>query len=329
MGNSSVLKLIRLVRLTRMARMARLLRAMPELLILIKGIGVASRSVAFTLLLLIVIMYFYAIVLRQLVGQLMSSDGPDLIEIYFPSVPDAMMSLLLDGVLPDQAQIVRDLSFHSPILAAIVLSFIMLASLTVMNMLVGVLCEVVSVVSAVEKEQLTVGYVKSQLLTCLEELGVDRESEEQGDLDDGDVKLAGVTKTEFQKLLIHPAAAQIIQEIGVDVVGLVDMADYIFKDDQELSFTEFIDLILRLRGTNHCTVKDIMEMRKHVMKEVGLIQEGVRNNTEAMSKILRNSELTDQWWVAHSTVSQDTVSNVSGPVPLLSYSCVTPIASSG
>jgi hypothetical protein len=66
MGNTSVLKLFRLVLLTRMARMAKLLRAIPELIILIKGIAVASRSVVFTLMLLGVILYFFAIVFRQL-----------------------------------------------------------------------------------------------------------------------------------------------------------------------------------------------------------------------------------------------------------------------
>ena len=45
-------RLVRLLRLTRMARMARLLRAMPELLVLIKGMVVAMRSVFFTLCLL-------------------------------------------------------------------------------------------------------------------------------------------------------------------------------------------------------------------------------------------------------------------------------------
>merc|ERR1719253_583254 len=72
LGNTDILKLIRLVRLTRMARLARLLRAIPELTILIKGLLVASRSVLFTLFLLLIIIYFFAIMFRQL------SDGTDL-----------------------------------------------------------------------------------------------------------------------------------------------------------------------------------------------------------------------------------------------------------
>merc|ERR1719424_2053468 len=108
LGNASVLKLVRLIRLTRMARMAKLLRAIPELIILIKGIVVASRSVVFTLMLLMIIIYFFAIVFRQL-----AADTDVGVE-YFNPVPEAMFSLLLDGVLPDQGAIVRACADGSP-----------------------------------------------------------------------------------------------------------------------------------------------------------------------------------------------------------------------
>merc|ERR1719478_1636219 len=95
MGDASILRLLRLLRLTRMARMARLLRAMPELMILIKGMVVAMRSVFFTLCLLCVIIYLFSIAFRQL------TDGLPIGTMYFRSVPDSMASLLLRGTLPD------------------------------------------------------------------------------------------------------------------------------------------------------------------------------------------------------------------------------------
>merc|ERR1719261_2053866 len=97
MGDVSILRLLRLVRLTRMARMVRLLRAMPELMILIKGMVVAMRSVFFTLCLLAVIIYLFSIAFRQL------TDGLAVGDRYFRTVPDAMASLLLRGTLPDVA----------------------------------------------------------------------------------------------------------------------------------------------------------------------------------------------------------------------------------
>ena len=44
--------------------------------------------------------------------------------------------------------------------------FLLLASLTVMNMLVGVLCEIVSVVATVENEQMAVSYVRPFCFNC-------------------------------------------------------------------------------------------------------------------------------------------------------------------
>merc|ERR1719183_2384679 len=66
LGNASLLRLLRLLRLSRMARMARLLRSMPELLVLIKGMIAAIRSVFFTLLLLFLLLYVFSILFRQL-----------------------------------------------------------------------------------------------------------------------------------------------------------------------------------------------------------------------------------------------------------------------
>lgn len=57
------------------------------------------------------------------------------------------------------AQALSDLSF---IFVFVFYIFILLAALTVMNMLIGVLCEVVSAVAATEKESITVQYVKAR-----------------------------------------------------------------------------------------------------------------------------------------------------------------------
>merc|ERR1719265_694341 len=100
-----------------------------------------------------------------------------------------MSSLILDGVLPDQAHLVEAGSTSHILLAGMVLMFILLASLTVMNMLVGVLCEVVSVVSAVEKEQLLVNYVKHKLLKMFNDSQVDADGNRS------------ISRKEFESLL--------------------------------------------------------------------------------------------------------------------------------
>mmetsp|Transcript_45029 Transcript_45029/g.84592 ORF Transcript_45029/g.84592 Transcript_45029/m.84592 type:complete len:826 (-) Transcript_45029:61-2538(-) len=249
LGNASVLRLVRLLRLTRMARMARLLRAVPEMMILIKGILVAIRSVFFTLLMLAIIIYIFGVAFAQL-----CKDTP-LEKLYFENVHVSMSSLLLLGVLPDLFDFVSRVGQEHIAYSVLLLFFILLSSLTVMNMLVGVLVEVVSVVSSVEKEQMTVQFVKTMLLGLLHRSGIDADCNNH------------ISKAEFESLLLQPEAARIIQEVGVDVVGLVDLADFIFEDGVELSFPEFMEIVLQLRGSNTATVKDIVDLRRFVLTQ--------------------------------------------------------------
>ncbi|CAE7291821.1 DUSP9, partial [Symbiodinium necroappetens] len=87
----------RMVKLLRLSRVTRFIRAVPELIIIVKAMGFAARSVLVFFFVWLVIIYVYAVVLRQ------ATDGSDVGIMLFPSVPDAMNSLLLDGLLADYA----------------------------------------------------------------------------------------------------------------------------------------------------------------------------------------------------------------------------------
>mmetsp|Transcript_10803 Transcript_10803/g.24700 ORF Transcript_10803/g.24700 Transcript_10803/m.24700 type:complete len:786 (+) Transcript_10803:49-2406(+) len=256
-GNASILRMARLLRLTRMARIAHIFHLMPELLILIKGMVAATRSVFFTLCLLFILLYVFGIAFRQL------TDGSQVGEEYFSSVFNAMYTLLIDGVfMDDVGDVVHKIGHEHPECAVLFWTFVLLSSLTVMNMLIGVLCEVVSAVAATERETLVVSFVKEKLHNIArinQKLKIDQD-------DDG-----SISKSEFLKILKVPEAAQALHHVGVDVVGLVDSADAIFDEDgqeKNLTFEQFMEAILQLRGSNNATVKDIVDLRKLVRTSV-------------------------------------------------------------
>merc|ERR1712232_948907 len=83
-SNGSILRLLRLMRLTRMTRILRLLRFMPELMVLLRGVAAASRSVFCTCILLLMLTYVSAIALVQ-----MRSDEADGLD-YFHDVSSTM-----------------------------------------------------------------------------------------------------------------------------------------------------------------------------------------------------------------------------------------------
>merc|ERR1712216_89999 len=143
MGNASVLRIARLLRLSRMTRMARLLRAMPELMILIKGMVSATRSVFFTFCLLALVMYVFAIAFTQMGKEFQKQDAE--LAAYFLNVPASMYTLWIHGaLLDDLSRICGILARNSPYgMLPLFFVFMLLGALTIMNMLIGVLCEVV------------------------------------------------------------------------------------------------------------------------------------------------------------------------------------------
>lgn len=261
--NATILRILRVLRLLRTARMAKILRTMPELMLLIKGIVVATRSVFFTLALLGIFIYVFSIIFIQLTRDTTLGDK------YFTRFTESMLTLLLDAVLPDLSVFMREIIDEGAVVAIVMFVFILLGSVTMMNMLVGVLVEVIKTVSEIEREQMEVSFVKKIFSDMITKLNLDA---------DGDNK---ISKDEFDTLLSKPEAAKALLNIGVDVVGLVDYRDVLFgkEGDVELSFAEFMEAILELRGTNNAKVKDIVDLRKFLSQETGAIYELVATVT--------------------------------------------------
>merc|ERR1712194_306513 len=105
------------------------------------------RSVALTFSLLGAITYVFAMTFRSITT---NSEGG---EEYFSSVPYAIYTLLIEGVMPDNAELMDRLLDEKWYYAALFFCFLFLAALTLMNMLIGILCDVVSGVSSAERER--------------------------------------------------------------------------------------------------------------------------------------------------------------------------------
>lgn len=245
LGKASILRILRLAKMIRISRMVRLLRAFPEIVILLKGIAAATRSVSVFLLLWLIIIYVFAVVFRQL------TEGEAIGSQYFSSVPAAMNTLLLDGILPDASTFVTDLSRANWFLWPIILFFILLAGVTLTYMLIGVLVDVVSVIASAEKEGMTVISLASQLRAAWEDMNRDANDP--------------ISKADFQALLIEPEICRINQSVGIDVIMLLDMVDVVFedyeRDERDMTFENFVELMLTMRGANTVSIRD---MREHL-----------------------------------------------------------------
>jgi voltage-gated sodium channel len=211
MGDASILRLLRLLRLTRMAR---LLKAMPELVTMLKGMAAATRSVGSTLLLLVLFLYVFGIIFKQ------QAEGNELLEEYFSPIPMAMWNLLMAGTLLDDIKaVLNDVGGQSWVLCVIFLVFVLISSFTVLNMLIGVLCEIVGAVAKQEKEGAVVKFVKQTLLGVL----IKCDNEGDGKID----------RLEFENFVNHPESEPAFKELGVDRDNLLSLIDVIFSEASE------------------------------------------------------------------------------------------------
>lgn len=220
----------------------------------------------------------------------------------FPSMFDAMKTLLIGGIMPDLYDIVDAIGkeedfgwFH----CSVFLIYIFIAALTIMNMLVGVLVDVVRVVATVEGEAMSVSNMKVQLLHILDLT----EEEADGDFE--------ITKEDFKKILMRQGCARALQDTGVDVVGLVDICDMIFRDVKSLCFEDLMQVMLSLRGHNTATVKDIVDLRKFMIQEhVDLLTKFNKNARESAQSVfvrassLRNTSMHGPMQAHHNSFCQ-------------------------
>lgn len=257
----SILRLFRVARVMRVTRVVKLLKTFPELMVLIKGMVTATRSVFFTLCLLVLILYVWGIFFTSVLR------GQKVGDRYFTSVGVSMNSLLLHACfLEDFPEMANAVFEESSIIYALLLLFVLLAALTVMNMLVGVLVEVVSVVAAVEKEQLAVEFMREKMM---EVLALIRKKKIE------DVKEVTIDKDDFMAILSMPSAARVLRDVGIDVVALVDLVDYIFNEDEgtsSMNFKDFMELMLQMRGSNIATVRDLVDTRKYLKQLIGKLE---------------------------------------------------------
>lgn len=264
LAQTAILRLFRLMRLTRMVRM---LRAHPELLILVKAMVAASRSVLYVLCLLLLGTYVFAIALRQL------SVNFDYGQTYFSTVPSSMYYLLMSGTFMDNLNAWADaILAESGFCLALSLVFVLFANVLALNLLTGLLTQVISRAAETERTERSAQILVETIQECM-----------QMDTD-GDGK---ISFKEFERIWDIPRAVRSLAEVGVDPIGLVEYAEHMFfKDGQpiQLEFYDFMELVLDLRGSNRATLKDLKVLWKQVCPKLARTGKDIQEARDEMTQ---------------------------------------------
>jgi len=204
----------------------------------------AMKSVSYVMALLVLITYVFAIAFTQL------TVGTEIGDAYFANIAHSMYSLLIYAtLLDDLIEFCDNLRHEMWIVLALSFVYIALAALTVMNMLIGVLCEVVSAVAENERDEIRTETLTNKMREVVSTLDADANNL--------------LSYKEFAEIMTKPDALNALEDVGVSAVGIVDFAELFFFEDGkpvDLTFEAFMEVILDLRQTNNCTVKDMLHV---------------------------------------------------------------------
>merc|ERR1719464_2178702 len=137
------------------------------------------------------------------------TDETDAGRLYFNSVPHSMCTLVLHATLLDSPSVVlKDIGTQNWPAAVLFGVFIFLSAMLLLNILIGVLCEVVSGVSAIEKELITESFVREKVGHVLQQVDANCDGQ--------------ISKDELLSVLLNADARKHLKAAGVDVAGLID-----------------------------------------------------------------------------------------------------------
>jgi voltage-gated sodium channel len=254
------LSIFRLLRLLRLSRVTKLLHAAPEIAVLIKGMLAASRSVLVTMLLLVFLLCVFGLVCRT-----QAKSDTYLEDLYFGSVGQSMWTLFLHGTLLDSVSVPMNILKERNVGMCIIFTvFVFLSNLTVMNMLIGILCDVVARVKVEETDR----DERHQLRSALSKMLECYDFNHNGLLEE----------KEFVLLMENPDIIEILKKFGTDVGGLLTLSSIVFADCTglskagSLSFDEFLDLAARLKGDHSARVTDVVEQREYTRQRLDQLE---------------------------------------------------------
>eukprot|EP00930_Biecheleria_cincta_P004185 TRINITY_DN105082_c0_g1_i1.p1 TRINITY_DN105082_c0_g1~~TRINITY_DN105082_c0_g1_i1.p1 ORF type:complete len:586 (+),score=68.83 TRINITY_DN105082_c0_g1_i1:49-1758(+) len=301
------LQALQAVRLVRLVRVMRVLKQIPEVLTLIRGIIYATRAVIVTSCMLLVLLYMFGIIFVS------QSHGKPR-ENYFSSLGHSMWTLLLQGTLLDDISTpLNDLSEQREwTLIVTFLAYVFLSSFTLLNMLLGMLCDVISNVTTAEKHALAESELEESILAILE-------------CYDTDEAKGFICQTAFTTLTQNPEFIRALKKFNVQVDDVCELEEVIFDKhshghDNEpdpsasprsalISFRELLDIILRLHDNSGATVNDIAGIQRHVAQ----LQERLDKSDCRQQEVLSRLEDISRMLRAHSCLSTSAC-NMEAPV---------------
>mmetsp|Transcript_46873 Transcript_46873/g.81512 ORF Transcript_46873/g.81512 Transcript_46873/m.81512 type:complete len:715 (-) Transcript_46873:139-2283(-) len=274
------------LRLLRLLRLTRIMRLVPELGMMVTSLLAALRSVASTCILGLGIMYIFAIFFVQW-SKSYGSDPKCIgepgwkicVQEYFGTLGDAFLTLTQILTFDDTFEVVRPIMSERIEMGILLIIYMLLVCFTVLNMLIGIICDVVNEVSIQEKEKM--------LRTRMEDLFRHLDEDQSGFVSRDEFEANGITH---------------LGELGIDpqlTRAAFDMLDV--DGDGMITCAEFVTMIFKC--LHAVETEDIMKLEASVDKLADLA--GIGRDEVAILEKERKKTFTPKSSIGDDSTAED------------------------
>jgi hypothetical protein len=166
----------------------------------------------------------------------------------FKSVTDCMWSLVVGGtlLLDGGGYIMTEMLYSDKLTiilsGAFFTSFALLSALLILQMLIGVLCDVVARVNDEQRTSVAIGLIKQELLSKLMEI------------DDGDGR---ISKEELDRVINGRECKGVLSKLGINRTFLLQLQHATLESskDKKISIKTTLQMMLLCRSENVATVE--------------------------------------------------------------------------
>lgn len=157
---------------------------------------------------------------------------------------------MIHSLFPDLGTVFLDFASRSPVLVFIYIIFITIITFVLLNMLVGIMCQVAHVTAALEKEERAATDLRDELAIMLCD-------EDQN----------SIGPEVLDVLIEDPENVKFMLNMGIDVVDLVEQAHILFPNHLRYDFNGFVNMLMNMRGSNQITFKDLCSLKSWMFHE--------------------------------------------------------------
>merc|ERR1719247_2867784 len=242
---------LRMLRLFKLSRMARLMKAFPELVTMIKGLCRSLRAISSSMILVGLMVYTWAILLHMMMKDEdeFNTEIQEELGLDFRTITNCMWALLMDGTLmldgtPTlMTKLLWAPKFNMLLAGLFFVLYALLSALLILQMLIGVLCDVVSRVGQEQRDAQAIGLVKQEILADLKQF------------DGGDGK---ISQKELLRVMKHPQSKALMKKLNINRLFLMELQRMMFPNEHsQVTIKAVLELMILCRGDNQATVEAI------------------------------------------------------------------------